>query len=212
MGRFQLFQICSSVSVPTSRQLQLPSEYRKDVYLPLRLVGTLLSTKNSWNVIFAYTWPWNRAKRALPLFLSLSLCLACDVHENRMWLSAESFCLNKFGVLELTGIFGWNQLRNFCQLHTFENWKVKCFTSLRCSLLVKPFGYPWAVTRLILQQTNFSLAASFWGICLLSALILLRRSKLASVSIFHSYRPQRWQQVNQSQFIEGEISFAFSVL
>jgi len=37
-----------------------------------------------------------------------------------------------------------------------------------------------------LQQTNFSLAASFWGICLLSAFILLRRLKLASVSIFHS--------------------------
>jgi len=31
--------------------------------------------------------------------------------------------------------------------------------------------------------------------------ILLRRLKLASVSIFHSYRPQRWRQVNQSQFI-----------
>ena len=61
-----------------------------------------------------------------------------------------------------------------------------------------------------LQQTNFSLAASFWGICLLSAFILLRRLKLASVSIFHSWRPQRWWQVNQSQFIDGETSFAFS--
>jgi len=36
------------------------------------------------------------------------------------------------------------------------------------------------------RQTNFSLAASFWGICLLSAFILLRRLKLASVSIYHS--------------------------
>jgi len=62
----------------------------------------------------------------------------------------------------------------------------------------------------IRQQTNFSLAASFWGICLLSAFILLRRLKLASVSIFHSYRPQRRWQVNQSQFIDGETSFAFS--
>ena len=61
-----------------------------------------------------------------------------------------------------------------------------------------------------LQQTNFSLAAGFWGICLLSAFILLRRLKLASVSIFHSWRPQRWWQVNQSQFIDGETSFAFS--
>jgi len=42
------------------------------------------------------------------------------------------------------------------------------------------------------QQTNFSFAASFWGICLLSAFILLRRLKLASVSIFHSYRPQKF--------------------
>jgi len=33
---------------------------------------------------------------------------------------------------------------------------------------------------------NFSLAANFSGICLLSAFILLRRLKLASVSIFHS--------------------------
>jgi len=44
------------------------------------------------------------------------------------------------------------------------------------------------------QQTNFSLAARFWGICLLSAFILLRRSKLASVSIFNSLRPQRLRQ------------------
>ena len=35
-------------------------------------------------------------------------------------------------------------------------------------------------------QTNFSLAASFWGICLLSTFILLRRLKLVSVSIYHS--------------------------
>jgi len=59
------------------------------------------------------------------------------------------------------------------------------------------------------HQTNFSLAASFWGICLLSAFIL-RRLKLASVSIFHSQRPQTLRQVNQSQFIDGETSFASS--
>jgi len=28
--------------------------------------------------------------------------------------------------------------------------------------------------------------------------------------IFHNYRPQRWRQVNQSQFIDGETNFAFS--
>ena len=59
------------------------------------------------------------------------------------------------------------------------------------------------------QQANFSLAASFWGICLLSAFILLRWLKLAIVSIFHSYRPQRWRQVNQSQFIDGELVSRF---
>jgi len=29
-------------------------------------------------------------------------------------------------------------------------------------------------------------------------------------NILHSSRPQRWRQVNQSQFIDGETSFAFS--
>jgi len=43
-----------------------------------------------------------------------------------------------------------------------------------------------------------------------SAYFLLRRLTLASMSIFHSYRPQRWLQVNQSHFIDGETSFAFS--
>ena len=56
-----------------------------------------------------------------------------------------------------------------------------------------------------IQQTNLRLAASFWGICLLSAFILLRWLKLASLSIFHSYRPQRWRQVSQSQFIDGKL-------
>ena len=50
-------------------------------------------------------------------------------------------------------------------------------------------------------KTNFSLAASFWGICLLSAFILLRWLKLANISIFHSYKPERWRQVNQSQIV-----------
>jgi len=36
------------------------------------------------------------------------------------------------------------------------------------------------------QQTNFSLAASFWKIYLLSAFILLRRLQLASISIYHT--------------------------
>ena len=62
---------------------------------------------------------------------------------------------------------------------------------------------------ILLLQTNLSLAASFWGISLLSAFVLLRRVKLASVSIFHSYRSQRWRQVNQSQFINRESSFEF---
>ena len=39
----------------------------------------------------------------------------------------------------------------------------------------------WAYIYLPEQQTNFSLAASFWGICLLSVFILLRRLKLASL-------------------------------
>ena len=41
------------------------------------------------------------------------------------------------------------------------------------------------ITNETFQQTNFSLAASFWEICQLSVFILLRRLKLASVSIFH---------------------------
>jgi len=34
--------------------------------------------------------------------------------------------------------------------------------------------------------------------------------KTCKRSIFHSYKPQRWRQVNQSQFIDGETSVAFS--
>ena len=64
--------------------------------------------------------------------------------------------------------------------------------------------------RLICNKTSSSLAASYWGICMLvSAFILLRRLKLASVSIFHSYRPQRWRQVDQPQFVDGETSSVF---
>jgi len=50
-------------------------------------------------------------------------------------------------------------------------------------------------------QKIFSLAAKVWGICLLSVFILLRWWKLASVSIFCSYKPERWREVNQWQFI-----------
>jgi len=41
------------------------------------------------------------------------------------------------------------------------------------------------------HKRKFSLAASFWGICLLSAFILLRRLKLASVSIFPSLQARK---------------------
>jgi len=58
------------------------------------------------------------------------------------------------------------------------------------------------------QQKNFSLVASFWGICLLLVFIFLRLLKLASSFIFHSYKPQRWWQANWSQFINRETSFA----
>jgi len=88
-------------------------------------------------------------------------------------------------------------------LYGAESNKLYKMSSLNCFiLLIQCLTSTW-------QQTNFSLAASFWGICLLSAFILLRRLRLARVSIFHNCRSQRWRQVNQSQFIDGELVSRF---
>jgi len=61
------------------------------------------------------------------------------------------------------------------------------------------------VTTVKWQQTNFSLVASFWGICLLSAFILLRLFNLTSMAIFHRYRSQRWRQVNRSSCVWAAV-------
>jgi len=45
--------------------------------------------------------------------------------------------------------------------------------------------YPILQSDIQYNKTKFILAASFWGICLLCALILLRWLKLASIYLFH---------------------------
>ena len=77
------------------------------------------------------------------------------------WLSAEPFwswCawINRQFWVKLTGEKPAN----------VSNWKVRCCTSLRCSLLAKPFCYPWAVTRLILlwnTEQNYQMLRRFFG-------------------------------------------------
>ena len=57
------------------------------------------------------------------------------------------------------------------------------------------------------NKRNFSLAASFWGICLLSAFVILRWLKLASISVFHTYKTERWRLVNQGVFRTVDAKF-----
>ena len=56
--------------------------------------------------------------------------------------------------------------------------------SFRLRLFGISLGTSDVLTLDLMLQTNFNLAASFWGIYLLSAFIFLRWLKLASVSIF----------------------------
>jgi len=74
------------------------------------------------------------------------------------------------------------------------------------SLLVSPVEWNYLNTD---NKTNFSLTASFWGIWLLSVFIHLRWLKLASISIFHSYKLERWCKYIDHSLFHRETSFAF---
>jgi len=61
-----------------------------------------------------------------------------------------------------------------------------------------------------LFKSKIKQRGEFFSILDNSGAVILKNPFPKGLTVFHSSRPQRWRQVNQSQFIDGETSFAFS--